>query len=122
MSNELSTAKILWCPDDSDHTYATNWTSDFSAKHISYFAGMDPMRDDPQTVLAGDDNFQLGGFDIKPGLRSMSTNVFYTWNTKRHHSAGCIAFGDGSVQAFTNPGLTNLFWTTNFTVLRLVVP
>jgi hypothetical protein len=122
MSNELSTAIILWCPDDDGHDYATNWTSDFSAKHISYFAGMDPIQDDPQTVLAGDDNFQFAGHAVNPGLRMMSTNVFYTWNTNRHHLIGNVAIGDGSVLVLNNQGLTNQLWTTNFSVLRLAVP
>jgi type II secretory pathway pseudopilin PulG len=122
MSNELSTAKILWCPADDERNYATNWTSDFSARHISYFIGLDAIQGDPQSVLSGDDNFQFAGNAINPGLRMMSTNVFYTWNTNRHHLMGNIAMGDGSVQVLTNPGLTNQIWQTNFSVLRLAVP
>jgi hypothetical protein len=77
---------------------------------------------DSQAALAGDDNFQFAGNDINPGLRIMSTNVFYTWNTKRHHSIGNIAMGDGSVQSSNNHGLTNLLCSTNFNVLRLAIP
>ena len=122
MSNELSTAKILYCPADEDREYATNWTSGYSAKHVSYFVGVDTTQGDPQAALAGDDNFQFAGNDINSGLRMMSTNVFYAWNTNRHHSMGNIAMGDGSVQSFTNHGLTNQFWTTNFSVIRLAIP
>jgi hypothetical protein len=122
MSNELSTAIILWCSSDTERRYATNFTSDFSASHISYFVGLDSVPNDPQSILSGDDNFQFAGNAINPGLRMMSTNVFYTWNTNRHHSIGNIALGDGSVLKFNNQGLTNELWQTNFSVLRLAIP
>jgi len=122
MSNELSTAKILLCPEDDERRYATNFTSDFSASHVSYFVAIDAIQYDPKSLLFGDDNFEFNGMDVRSGLRLMSTNVFYTWNTNRHHSIGNIALGDGSVQSLTNPGLTNQLCQTNFSVLRLAIP
>jgi competence protein ComGC len=51
MSNELSTPKILICPQDTEHTFATNWTTDFSTKHLSYFVGVDSENGDPQSLF-----------------------------------------------------------------------
>jgi len=41
MSNELSTPLILYCTADKDRTRATDFTTNFSAKSISYFVGVD---------------------------------------------------------------------------------
>ena len=122
MSNELSTPRVLACPADHEHFYSTNFTSDFSAKHISYFIGLDANIGDPQALLSGDDNLQFASNLIKPGLRLISTNVFYTWTTNRHNLAGNILLSDGSVQSLSNSGLTNQICQTNFTIVRLAIP
>jgi hypothetical protein len=36
MSNELGTAKILWCPQDEKHTRATDWSTFNPAQNLSY--------------------------------------------------------------------------------------
>src|SRR5580693_8059331 len=74
MSNELSTAKILYCPSDSIRdTYSSNWSiaslfntsigttaipsSPSAATRISYFINGDSFDDsDPQQILSGDCN------------------------------------------------------------------
>jgi type II secretory pathway pseudopilin PulG len=71
MSSELSTPKLLYCTSDKDRTCATNFTTDFSAKHISYFVGLDTANTNQQIFLSGDDNPACWGFrqmQIRLGL------------------------------------------------------
>ena len=122
MSNELSTPRVLLCPKDVEHVRVDNFNTNFTAKNISYFVGLDASQGDPQSLMSGDDNFQFGGNLIKPGLRLISTNVFYTWTTNRHNLAGNILLADGSVQSLSNSSLTNQICRTNFTNIRIAVP
>src|SRR6266705_5853433 len=67
MSNELSTAKILWCPTDTGRTSATNFTGDFNNSKTSYFVNLDADESDPQMFLSGDDNFAIAGIPVRNG-------------------------------------------------------
>src|SRR5208283_4519175 len=79
MSNELSTPKILHCPADLDHVCATNFTTGFGNKNISYFVGLDAADEYPQRMLSGDDDFATNGVTVKPGLLHLWTNAPVTW-------------------------------------------
>lgn len=67
MSNELSTPKILHCPDDAHRTYATNFSTRFSAANISYFINADAAEAYPQMILDGDDNLLVDGKPVPAG-------------------------------------------------------
>ena len=54
MSNELSTPKILSCPEDGHRLIATNFTTDLTNRKISYFVGIDAMETNVQMFLSGD--------------------------------------------------------------------
>lgn len=85
MSNELSTPEILVCPLDTTHALATNFAVGFSAKNISYFAGLDATNDlNPQMLLVGDNNFSVDGVPAKAGLLKVSTNSIVAWLPGRH--------------------------------------
>jgi len=122
MSNELNTPKILWCPADRDRVVATNFTSGFSSKNISYFVGLDAVQNHPKMILSGDDNFAVGSVPVKPGLLELSTNAPITWTSARHHNAGNIGVADGSVATVSNSQLTNLFHQTDVATNRLAIP
>jgi len=122
MSNELSTPKILICPDDKEHLIATNFSTGFSGKNISYFVGLDAVNGSSQSILSGDDNLEFGGNRIAPGLRLMSTNLVYTWTTNRHGPAGNIVLSDGMVQSLRNSDFADQILHTNISVKRLAVP
>lgn len=122
MSNELSTPHILLCPKDVEHIRVDTFNINFTAKNISYFVGVDASTRYPQSLLSGDDNLQFSGNLIKPGLRLISSNVFYTWNTNRHNMSGNILLADGSVQLLNNSQLTNQICQTNFTTIRIGIP
>lgn len=59
MSNELSTPKVLLCPEDTNHIAATDFGIGFSDANISYFFGLDAVENNPQNLLIGDDNFAI---------------------------------------------------------------
>jgi hypothetical protein len=133
MSNELYTPKILYCTADKDRTCATNFTTDFSAKNISYFIGLDADLTHPQTLLSGDDNFAIDGVPVKSGLLRFSTNANVAWTSERHisykkhfwmptHEMGNIGLADGSVQQDTSIELQQAFQQTGLTTNRLAIP
>jgi len=67
MSNELSTPKILLCPEDTRRTYATNFSTGFSGANISYFLNPDAVETYPQMILDGDDNLLVDGKPVSAG-------------------------------------------------------
>jgi competence protein ComGC len=112
MSNELSTPKILACPDDKTiNSFAAGFSSAELKNKISYFAGLDATNDsNPNLLLSGDYNFEIGGIPVKSGLLSFSTNSSIAWSAARHKSlnahfwtpkrdrfVGNICLADGSV-------------------------
>jgi hypothetical protein len=107
MSNELTTPNILICPADASRHWATNFTTDFGNRNISYFIGLDASEDDPDSILIGDDNFEIGGVPVKSIVLQISTNTPLAWTGERHQFIGNIALADGSVQTTTASSLTN---------------
>jgi competence protein ComGC len=122
MSNELSTPKVLCCPNDAEHSWATNFGPGLTAKNISYFAGLDAHINSPQSFLSGDDNFQIDGVPVKSGLLKISHDTPIKWTTERHKSAGNICLGDGSIQSVSNSGLRTLIQQTGLATNRLAIP
>jgi type II secretory pathway pseudopilin PulG len=122
MSNELSTPKVLICQKDKTKTFAADFDSDFSAKNVSYFVGLDANTNSPQVFLSGDDNFVIHGVSVKSGLLRLSTNDPVAWTAARHHFVGNIGLSDGSVQTVTISGLTNLCHLTGLATNRLAIP
>src|SRR5260221_385104 len=88
MSNELSTPKLLICPEDTSRHYATNFSTDLAGK-ISYFVGLDANTNSPQAFLSGDDNLEIGGAPVKSGLLETSTNTSIAWTSARHTTPRC---------------------------------
>ena len=102
MSNELSTPKVLHCPDDTEHTAATDFMTGFSDANISYFFSLEASDDYPQMILVGDDNLAVNGVRVKPGILKLPTTNSLAWTKERHHGAGNIGMADGSVQQTTS--------------------
>jgi prepilin-type processing-associated H-X9-DG protein len=121
MSNQLSTPKILYCPADSEHIAAANFSNGFSDANISYFFSLDASENNPQALLAGDDNFAVNGKPVHPGILNIATNSPITWTAARHKFTGNIGLADGSVQAVTTAGFT-LAISNAAAPVRLVIP
>ena len=137
MSNELSTPKVLVCPDDPHRTSASNFLNDLDGSHISYFVGADVGNDlNPHSILDGDDNFQLNGSPAKSGLFDLSSNTLIEWAPGRHSETfkphfwsssksvywGNIGFADGSVQAESQSSMQEAFQETGLATNRIAIP
>jgi type II secretory pathway pseudopilin PulG len=137
MSNELSTPKILLCPEDRAKSPATNFGDDFNASHISYFVGVDADEAYPRRIMSGDDNFQVAGVAVPSGLFQLSTNASIAWDSHRHdivtrmpwlgipikhHLVGNLGFADGSVGMFSTPDLRKVLVETALATNRLAIP
>jgi prepilin-type N-terminal cleavage/methylation domain-containing protein len=137
MSNELSTPRILICPEDTVHTIeATNFDNDFNASRISYFVGVDVTNEmNPAMLLVGDDNFQINGNLVGSGVLSLSTNTPMEWGPGRHgdahrhfwtprpkHFVGNLGFADGSVAEVSDSGLQGALQQTGLATNRLAIP
>ena len=122
MSKELSTPKILICPADAGKIAATNFTNDFDNSKISYFVGLNAVENYPQTLLSGDDNFEIGGVPVKSGLLELSSNTPIAWTAARHKFVGNIGLADGSVQQATSSYLRQLVQQTGLATNRLAIP
>jgi prepilin-type processing-associated H-X9-DG protein len=137
MSNELSTPKILMCPEEPDPTKrladnfgAASWpgaptlvpfTSD---KSVGYFVGVDAMGRGSRTILSGDRNLSLDGFPANPGLLRITTISTVGWfrPRPRHNGGGNIAFADGSVDSLSSSALNSRFRQSGVATNRLAMP
>ena len=135
MSNELSTPKVIYCPEDTLRgNAATNFGDDLKNK-ISYFIGMDAIASSAKSVLDGDDNLLINGSPVSGGLVVVASNSPVAWNDNRHVSLdthawifktktsyGYIGLGDGSVLPLKNSELVNQLRQTSLATNRLVIP
>ena len=135
MSNELSTPKVLHCPADQEHDWATQFDSTFSVSNISYFVGLNAGESFPQSILSGDTHLQLGGIPVKPGLSTFTTNSDLAWTPARHEVMvehflmlnsykyyGNIGFADGSAATLDTPALQKAFQQSGTNTTRLAIP
>jgi prepilin-type processing-associated H-X9-DG protein len=118
LSNELSTAKVLMCPQDRSRLAAS--AEDFSANvsprgfatatarnnALSYFYGVHAIESNPQMILTGDRN--VGFAQKQPAFSSakagglVSVPSTATWSKAGgdllHTNVGNVCLADGSVQ------------------------
>ena len=122
MSNELSTPKVLLCPQDLERTLpATNFVTDLNNKKLSYFVGLDATETNPPAFLSGDRNI-TNGFLSRRGTLFLSTNQRVGWSQQIHSNVGNICLADGSVQQPTSFGLRRALRDTGMATNRLAIP
>ncbi len=136
MSNELSTPKVLVCPEENNRQRRAANTFGFTptigspapvipftaTNNLSYFVGLDANPTQPATLLSGDDHLLIGKAKARPGLWLIPTNTPVAWAKGRHKSAGNLGFGDGSVQGFSSAALSTARANTGVETNRLVMP
>lgn len=123
MSNELSTPKILVCPEDTNRIAALTFAGLAANSNVSYFVGVDATDDlNPQLFLSGDGNFEAHGVPVKAGLLTLWTNDPVAWTAARHNLNGNIGLADGSVQQTTISRLHELLPQTGLATNRLAIP
>ena len=102
ISNELSTPKIVVCPQDGERRMANNFRT-LANTNLSYFLGLLANEENPETILAGDRNLTINRAPVAPGLLQLGTNQHVGFSMKIHKNMGNILLGDGSVQQVTGP-------------------
>lgn len=122
MSNELSTTKVLYCPNDKTRFYAATF-SGLANSNISYFVNAGVIGEaNPQAVTFGDCNFEMGGVPVKIGLLRLATNDPVAWSAARHVHSGNLGMADGSVQASTTSGMRSYFINAGMATNWLAIP
>jgi competence protein ComGC len=101
LSNELSTPKILLCPNDGQRSYSTNFTVDLTDNKLSYFLNMDAMNGDGAGLLSGDRNI-TNKSQVGVRLVSFTKADSIAWTKEIHCEKGHLAFADGRVASFGN--------------------
>jgi prepilin-type processing-associated H-X9-DG protein len=104
MSNELSTPKILVCPQDEKRNPATNFES-LTDKTLSYFICQNPAEAGNPGLITGDRNLTN---PFVPGTRTVvfTTNLTLGWTKEMHSRQGNVAFMDGTVAQVRNGAVT----------------
>jgi hypothetical protein len=98
MSNELSTPKILTCPEDKLRVRTNHFGPALRDTSISYFIGLEADETLPSMWLAGDRNLTANGLEVKPGLFTFKANQIMGWSAQLHKHQGNIGLADGSAQ------------------------
>jgi prepilin-type processing-associated H-X9-DG protein len=126
LSNELSNAKILTCPEDRPRRNNTcaedflNGAASLSAaskrnQAVSYFVGLEADEASPNAILAGDRN--LAPYASHPGYSSQGVGAVKVrlqsnWSEAKpgqiHEHGGNVAMADGSVQQLSGERLRDL--------------
>lgn len=136
MSNELSTPKILFCPNESNpkrkaaNTFAQTVPPGSPqalvpftpTNNLSYFVGLDADEAKPETIISGDDNFTVGKVRPNAGLLLLDTNSPVTWTKGRHVYGGNVGLADGSVQCYSTPAFRAALVKTGIATNRLAMP
>jgi competence protein ComGC len=121
MSNELSTPRILFCPNDTHRKYATNFDSNLKDTKLSYFVSVDSVEGNGSSLLCGDRNLTN-----KAPAGSRFVCLFGTpvigWTREMHREQGNLCFSDGSVRAFTNGAVASALRMPAGVTNRLAVP
>jgi prepilin-type N-terminal cleavage/methylation domain-containing protein len=98
-SNELGTARILFCLADAKKKPATNWVSVSGDAHVSYFIGLNASEERPQTILLGDSNVTGGDGGLDPKWsKFLGSSIDAAWDKNLHVRKGNLTLADGSVQ------------------------
>jgi hypothetical protein len=129
MSNELSTPKVLICPEDARRFQATTFSSKplageiqfMSNSNLSYFVGLDAQETDPQRLLTGDRNL-TNGMPPNNGILELTRSRPAGWTDEFHREVGNIALADGSVQQLSITGLNATLANTPGFTNRLLMP
>ena len=140
LSNELSTPKIALCPRDvkgrkEARSFSplpmTPGAAAFTGnENVSYFVGVDAVKDRPSMLLAGDRNLtNREPSEFRYGLArvgNLGTNHTHRqgagWDENVHSFSGSVAQADGSVLRYSAPSLRAVLRFGSDTNNRIAVP
>jgi competence protein ComGC len=121
MSNELSTPKILVCPQDRKRAWGTNWVMGFDNRNVSYFVGLNASETNANSILSGD-RYLAGNRESTNGFLELTSGDTIGWTKKYHDFQGFVAFGDGSVRWLDSPALQKALRNSGVATNRLAIP
>lgn len=104
MSNELSTPKILVCPNDQERQAPTGAMWAITNTNISYFVCQDPSQGGNPGILTGDRNLTNHISTVQHDV-PFTKELVLGWTKKMHRQKGNVGFADGSVMLFDNGAL-----------------
>ena len=113
MSNELSTPRLLVCPQDFGRRAATNFTTDLDNQKLSYCIGLSARCDTTNLLLAGDRNLVANSARAGNQL-SIGVNESIHWTEDIHRFQGNVALTDGSVLSLGPSTPANWFGSNNW--------
>lgn len=102
LSNELSTPKVLLCPEDKRQV-ASNFSM-LRNENLSFFVGLGALYGQPDSILAGDRN-------LTNDWQGSATLVYWApyqhlrWTEDLHNRKGNLLFADGRVERKNNTDL-----------------
>jgi len=119
MSNELSTPKVLLCPEDKERTTAINWL--IGNQNVSYFVGLDASETNAKSLLSGDRYLTAVRIPTN-GFLELTSNDNVRWTRKYHDDHGYLLLGDGSVGQVDSAGLQTAIRESGVATVRLAFP
>ena len=121
MSNELSTSRVLICPEDKSRRFS-NGFAELKRENVSYFVGLDCSPSDPQSLLTGDRNI-TNGLALENRVLTLDPARKAGWTKEIHRTHGNIGFADGSVRQVTTVMLNAVITNTSSTNrIRIALP
>jgi prepilin-type processing-associated H-X9-DG protein len=122
MSNELSTPKVVFCPEESDRSrfVATNFDV-FCNSNLSFFVGIDAAETNAAMILYGDHNL-TNGTPVRNGILELTAKHPTGWTAEMHDGVGNVALADGSVQQVSIAGIRSVVANTGVVTNRLQMP
>lgn len=125
ISNELSSAKVLVCPNDATRKRASAWSEFTTSMNLSYFICFEAEETQPQTVLSGDRTLSTNGVPAT-GFVRLTASEKLSWASGVHPGFGNLVLGDGSGHQMSPSLLSKqfqaAFQSTTQTVHRLAIP
>jgi prepilin-type processing-associated H-X9-DG protein len=121
MSNELSTPKILRCPNDKERSCVTSFTSNLTDKALSYFVNIDAMEGDGASLLSGDRNI-VNRAAAGSRLVDLTKGATIAWTREIHSEKGNLWFADGRVEGVANGSVDARIQIPDGVTNRLAVP
>jgi prepilin-type processing-associated H-X9-DG protein len=90
--------------------------------------GVNAISNNPNSILAGDRNLEVGGLPAKPGLLDLTLKSRVGWSEELHYkkststAGGNILFADGHVEFLKSKQLNSAFQTLGSVTNRFAVP
>lgn len=121
MSNELSTPKVLVCPNDQQRQALTGAMWAIVNTNISYFVCQDPSQGGNPGILTGDRNL-INQISASQHYVPFTKELVLAWTKEMHRKKGNVGFADGSVMLYDNGALVIKREGGALKPNRLVVP